>query len=534
MNGQPPARRRNGGRLLAHIAVVIGLAAVAAAAFALSYAAVRDIALAADVPAALARLYPALFDAVFVLACAAALTLREARWWARAYAWLSVLVTGALIAAAAAYHAMGLHLPHKTAAGIVAALPLALVVLGFSLWLSMLRHGRAGGSAAAADTPAPAQAGPSPALAIEPGRTVAVEPASARPALPAPDTSADEATGSAPAHEPTSPPASEPAATPEPVATSESAAKPEPEPEPASGPNPVAAGAMAAAEAEAAAEPPAAPEPAVEPEPMPEPEPAAASEPSVETQPMREPEPATSAEPEPVPEPAVPEPAVPEPVTAAEPEPAPAPEPVPTPVSGPAPAADAAAEAARAESAPDALTPPYGFPVVAAPASADDGSGVPGPGPERTPGSAEARVFAGIVAEPPVAPRTRTPMFLSAPVPEPGEPGACVPAPAVNGGALSPAVPQSPGAAAAARGRPPTPGTDLPAELAHEAAPAVATPGPVTRHTSDGSPRRDAGQAGTEQATTEVKARTGEEPPTAATPPVRFERVRSTPTPPSD
>ena len=151
MNGQPPARRRNGGRLLAHIAVVIGLAAVAAAAFALSYAAVRDIALAAGVPAALARLYPAIFDAVFVLACAAALTLREARWWARGYAWLSVLVTGALIAAAAAYHAMGLHLPHKTAAGIVAALPLALVVLGFSLWLSMLRHGRAGGSAAAAD-----------------------------------------------------------------------------------------------------------------------------------------------------------------------------------------------------------------------------------------------------------------------------------------------------------------------------------------------------------------------------------------------
>jgi len=223
-----------------------------------------------------------------------------------------------------------------------------------------------------------------------------------------------------------------------------------------------------------------------------------------------------------------------EPVTAAEPGPAPAPEPVPTPVSGPTPAADAAAEAARAESAPDALTPPYGFAIVAAPASADDGSGVPGPRPERTPGSGEARVFAGTVAEPPVAPRTRTPTFLSAPVPEPGEPGACVPAPAVNGGALSPAVPQSPGAAAAARGRPPTPGTDLPAELAHEAAPAVAAPGPVTRHTSDGSPRRDAGQAGTEQATTEVKARTGEEPPTAATPPVRFERVRSTPTPPSD
>jgi hypothetical protein len=37
MSGQKLARRRGGGRLLAHVAVVIGVLAVTAAAFALSY-----------------------------------------------------------------------------------------------------------------------------------------------------------------------------------------------------------------------------------------------------------------------------------------------------------------------------------------------------------------------------------------------------------------------------------------------------------------------------------------------------------------
>lgn len=147
MSQQRTARRRGGGRLLAHVAVVIGVLAVTAAVFVLSYSAVRDIALAAGVTAPLARLYPAILDAVFVVACAAALTLRDARWWTRGYAWLSVLVTGALIGAADASHAMGLRLPHKVAAGTVAVLPVALVLLGFSLWLSMLRHARWGRAA---------------------------------------------------------------------------------------------------------------------------------------------------------------------------------------------------------------------------------------------------------------------------------------------------------------------------------------------------------------------------------------------------
>ena len=174
---RPPARLQNGMRVLGHSAVVIGILAVLAAAFALSYDAVRDIALAAGVPATLARIYPGIFDAVFLVACAAALMLRDARWWARLYAWLSVLVTGGLIGAADAYHAMGLRLPHRIAAGTVAALPWALVMLGFSLWLSMLRHARTGRAPAAPD---PEYQSPSSAPAL----ALAAAPA-ARGALPA-------------------------------------------------------------------------------------------------------------------------------------------------------------------------------------------------------------------------------------------------------------------------------------------------------------------------------------------------------------
>src|ERR1700760_4099334 len=121
-------------RVLGHIAVVIGILAVIAAAFALSYDSVRDIARAAGVPVTLARIYPGIFDAVFLVACAAALMLRNARWWTRLYARPPVRVPGGLIGAADPYHAMGLRLPHRIAAGTIAALPWALVILGFSLW----------------------------------------------------------------------------------------------------------------------------------------------------------------------------------------------------------------------------------------------------------------------------------------------------------------------------------------------------------------------------------------------------------------
>jgi hypothetical protein len=173
--------RHRAARLLGHVAVVIGILAVIAAAFALSYDAVRDIARAAEVPVTLARVYPGILDAVFLVACAAALMLRDARWWTRLYTWLSVLVTGGLIGAADAYHSMGLRLPQRTTAGTIAALPWVLVMLAFSLWLSMLRHSRSGTpvpSAAAEPADPDEIAGPALALAAGPA---------ARAALPAPE-----------------------------------------------------------------------------------------------------------------------------------------------------------------------------------------------------------------------------------------------------------------------------------------------------------------------------------------------------------
>ncbi|HEX4256738.1 MAG TPA: DUF2637 domain-containing protein, partial [Streptosporangiaceae bacterium] len=172
--------RHRAARVLGHVAVVIGILAVIAAAFALSYDAVRDIARDAGVPVTLARIYPGILDAVFLVACAAALMLRDARWWTRLYTWLSVLVTGGLIGAADAYHSMGLKLPHRTTAGTIAALPWVLVMLAFSLWLSMLRHSRSGATVPPAGTePSDPGETASPALALP------ASPA-ARAALPAP------------------------------------------------------------------------------------------------------------------------------------------------------------------------------------------------------------------------------------------------------------------------------------------------------------------------------------------------------------
>jgi hypothetical protein len=141
MNVHFPAQRRWASRL-AHLAVIIVVLALAAATFVLSYTGVHSIALQAGVPTRLARIYPGIFDAALVIACAAALMLREGRWWARAYAWLSIILVIAVVGAADAVHAMNVALPHRETAGVIAAAPWVLVLLGFTLWLTMLRQSR--------------------------------------------------------------------------------------------------------------------------------------------------------------------------------------------------------------------------------------------------------------------------------------------------------------------------------------------------------------------------------------------------------
>ena len=145
---------------VALIAVIIGVVLLAAAAAVLSYAGIRQIALAAGVSAGLARGYPVIFDAMLMIAFAAALALRGAGWWTRVYVWFSLLLLLAAVAAADAVHATGIKLPAKPSAAAVAIIPWALVLLGFGLWLAMLRYvrrvrsARAGGMGAGSWNPA--------------------------------------------------------------------------------------------------------------------------------------------------------------------------------------------------------------------------------------------------------------------------------------------------------------------------------------------------------------------------------------------
>jgi len=138
-----PAERGGLPQLVLAVIGIVGVTAIAVGAFGVSYAGGRQIALAAGVSHTMAGVYPMIIDAVLVVACVAALSLRGAGWWMQAYAWLSVLFLLAAIAVIEAAHAAGFSLSHKPAAAVLAALPWALFLLGFGLWLSMLRHQRA-------------------------------------------------------------------------------------------------------------------------------------------------------------------------------------------------------------------------------------------------------------------------------------------------------------------------------------------------------------------------------------------------------
>src|SRR3984957_8039968 len=140
----PPssAPRRNWPRLLLNTAVTLVVLAVAAATFVLSYAGVHAIALQGGVSVQLARIYPGLFDAVLVIACVAAVVLRDGRWWARCWAWLDVIVILGAIGATDVLHAANYTLRHRLTEGVVAAAPVVAVLLAFSLLLTVLRQSR--------------------------------------------------------------------------------------------------------------------------------------------------------------------------------------------------------------------------------------------------------------------------------------------------------------------------------------------------------------------------------------------------------
>jgi hypothetical protein len=164
MNIHLSAPRRRWPARLVNLAVVVVVLALAAATFVLSYTGVHVLALQAGVSTRFARIYPATFDAVLVIACVAAVMLRDARWWARAYAWLVIILVVAVVGAADAVHAMNVALEHRTMEGVVAATPWVLVLLGFSLMLTILQHSRAQHAAAAQPADLGERQSPVPAL----------------------------------------------------------------------------------------------------------------------------------------------------------------------------------------------------------------------------------------------------------------------------------------------------------------------------------------------------------------------------------
>jgi hypothetical protein len=137
-----PADGHRGLRLLGLAAVVAGLLLMVAAAFVLSYAGIHAVALSAGVSPRVARIYPLIFDAMLVVACAAVLSLRGAGVPSRLYAWLTTLALFAAAAGADTLQATGTRLPHKPAAAAAAIIPWALVLIGFGLLLCMLRQAR--------------------------------------------------------------------------------------------------------------------------------------------------------------------------------------------------------------------------------------------------------------------------------------------------------------------------------------------------------------------------------------------------------
>ena len=137
-----PAQRRNWTRRLVNVLVALVVIAVAAATFVFSYDGVHAIALLGGVSTQLARYYPGLFDAVLVIACVAAVMLRDGRWWARLWAWVVLIVVLAAIGTTDVLHAMNYTLRHRPTEGIVAAAPVVAVLLAFSLLLTLLRQSR--------------------------------------------------------------------------------------------------------------------------------------------------------------------------------------------------------------------------------------------------------------------------------------------------------------------------------------------------------------------------------------------------------
>jgi hypothetical protein len=177
-------------RLLALIAVAAGLAALTAAACALSYSSIVHLATAAGISSRLVRVYPLILDALLVMAGCSVLALRGAGLPSRVYAWLCLLVLLGGLAGGGAVHAAAVKISRRTAGIVAAVVPWAIVLIGFGLLLALLRYARNRRPGPApdqrtdeSDSQAEAEATAAPRVTVIMDTAAAPEPSLAPPAM---------------------------------------------------------------------------------------------------------------------------------------------------------------------------------------------------------------------------------------------------------------------------------------------------------------------------------------------------------------
>jgi hypothetical protein len=144
MDSMPPRPSGVARQRLMAAAAGLGVAALAAAAFALSYDDLRVLALAGGAANGYAPVYPVMIDTLVVVTILSLVVARRTPWWTRGVRWLLLLVLLAGAAAASTQRAVKGYdpLPDQWLSAGVAVAPWVLLLLAAWLWLSMFRQAR--------------------------------------------------------------------------------------------------------------------------------------------------------------------------------------------------------------------------------------------------------------------------------------------------------------------------------------------------------------------------------------------------------
>jgi hypothetical protein len=144
MGSMPPSPSGIARQRLMATAAGLGVAALAAAAFALSYDDLRVLALTGGATSRYAPVYPIMIDTLVAVTILSLVVARRTPWWTRGVRWLLLLLLLAGAAAAGAQRAVKGYdpLPDKWLSAGVAVAPWVLLLLAAWLWLSMFRQAR--------------------------------------------------------------------------------------------------------------------------------------------------------------------------------------------------------------------------------------------------------------------------------------------------------------------------------------------------------------------------------------------------------